>query len=61
VAQPAIIAMLAVPILLQTLLIAALGYALNRKLKVRHDVAGPSTMIGASNLLGLAVAVAIVR
>jgi len=60
VAQPAIIAMLAVPILLQTLLIAALGYALNRKLKVRHDVAGPSTMIGASNFFELAVAVAIV-
>jgi ACR3 family arsenite transporter len=60
VAQPAIIAMLAVPILLQTLLIAALGYVLNRKLKVRHDVAGPSTMIGASNFFELAVAVAIV-
>jgi arsenite transporter len=60
VAQPAIIAMLAVPILLQTLLIAALGYWLNRKFRVRHDVAGPSTMIGASNFFELAVAVAIV-
>ncbi|MBT0959632.1 ACR3 family arsenite efflux transporter [Denitromonas iodatirespirans] len=60
VAQPAIIAMLAVPILLQTLLIAALGYGLNRRLRVRHDVAGPSTMIGASNFFELAVAVAIV-
>ena len=40
--------------------IAALGYALNRSLKVRHDVAGPSTMIGASNFFELAVAVAIV-
>src|SRR5690606_30607907 len=49
VAQPLVIGMLAVPILLQTLFIAALGYALNRSLKVRHDVAGPSTMIGASN------------
>ncbi|MCK2096148.1 ACR3 family arsenite efflux transporter [Thauera aromatica] len=60
IAQPAIIAMLAVPILLQTLFIAALGYGLNRQLKVRHDVAGPATMIGASNFFELAVAVAIV-
>jgi ACR3 family arsenite transporter len=58
--QPVIIAILAVPILVQTLFIAALGYALNRQLKVRHDVAGPSTMIGASNFFELAVAVAIV-
>ncbi|MEZ5626877.1 MAG: ACR3 family arsenite efflux transporter [Rhodocyclaceae bacterium] len=60
VAQPGIIAMLAVPILLQTLLIAGLGYVLNQRLRVRHDVAGPSTMIGASNFFELAVAVAIV-
>ncbi|OXR49347.1 arsenical-resistance protein [Pusillimonas sp. T2] len=58
--QPLIIAILAVPILLQTLFIAGLGYVWNRKLKVRHDVAGPSTMIGASNFFELAVAVAIV-
>ena len=60
VAQPLVIGLLAVPILLQTLFIAALGYALNRALKVRHEVAGPSTMIGASNFFELAVAVAIV-
>ncbi len=59
-AQPLIIAMLAVPILLQGLLIAGIGYWLNRKFRVRHDVAGPSTMIGASNFFELAVAVAIV-
>ena len=58
--QPLIIAMLAVPILLQGLLIAALGYWLNRKFCVAHAVAGPSTMIGASNFFELAVAVAIV-
>ncbi|MCB1955923.1 MAG: arsenical-resistance protein, partial [Rhodocyclaceae bacterium] len=58
--QPLIIAMLAVPILLQGLLIAALGYGLNRHFKVAHRVAGPSTMIGASNFFELAVAVAIV-
>ncbi len=60
VEQPLVIAMLAVPILLQTLFIAALGYWLNRQLKVRHDIAGPSAMIGASNFFELAVAVAIV-
>jgi len=60
VAQPLVIALLAVPILLQTLFIAALGYGLNRRLKVCHEVAGPSTMIGASNFFELAVAVAIV-
>ncbi|MDX5372585.1 MAG: ACR3 family arsenite efflux transporter [Pseudomonadaceae bacterium] len=60
VEQPLVIAMLAVPILLQTLFIAALGYWLCRSLKVRHDVAGPATMIGASNFFELAVAVAIV-
>ncbi len=60
VEQPLVIAMLAVPILLQVLVIAALGYWLNRKLRVRHDIAGPSTMIGASNFFELAVAVAIV-
>jgi arsenite transporter len=60
VKQPLIIAMLAVPILLQTLFIAALGYWASRKLKLRHDVAGPAAMIGASNFFELAVAVAIV-
>ena len=60
VEQPLIIAMLAVPILVQTLVIAAVGYWLCRKLKVRHDVAGPAAMIGASNFFELAVAVAIV-
>ena len=42
------------------LLIAGLGYWLNRRFQVRHDVAGPSAMIGASNFFELAVAVAIV-
>ncbi|HOI50860.1 ACR3 family arsenite efflux transporter [Azonexus caeni] len=60
VRQPLIIAMLAVPILLQGLLIAAIGYWLCHKFRVQHDVAGPATMIGASNFFELAVAVAIV-
>lgn len=45
---------------MQTLFIAALGYWLCHTLKVRHDIAGPATMIGASNFFELAVAVAIV-
>jgi ACR3 family arsenite transporter len=60
VEQPLVIGLLAVPILLQTLFIAALGYWLCRRLQVRHEVAGPATMIGASNFFELAVAVAIV-
>jgi ACR3 family arsenite transporter len=58
--QPLIIGMLAVPILLQVLFIAALGYWLNRKFRAPHAVAAPSTMIGASNFFELAVAAAIV-
>ena len=60
VEQPLVIGLLAVPILLQTLFIAALGYWLCRRLRVRHEVAGPASMIGASNFFELAVAVAIV-
>ncbi len=60
VKEPLIIALLAVPIFLQGLLIAGLGYWLCRKFQVQHDVAGPATMIGASNFFELAVAVAIV-
>lgn len=59
-AQPVVIAILAVPIFLQGVLIAAIGYWLNRRFKVAHRIAGPSTMIGASNFFELAVAVAIV-
>ena len=59
-AQPFVIAMLAVPILLQGLLIAGIAYWLNLRFRVPHRVAGPSTMIGASNFFELAVAVAIV-
>lgn len=59
-AQPFVIAMLAVPILLQGLLIAGIGYGLNLSCRVEHRAAGPSTMIGASNFFELAVAVAIV-
>ncbi len=57
--QPLIIAMLAVPILIQVFFNAALAYGLNRQLGVAHCVAGPSALIGASNFFELAVAAAI--
>lgn len=57
--QPLIIALLAVPILIQVYLNAGVSYWLNRKLGVAHCVAGPSALIGASNFFELAVATAI--
>ena len=57
--QPLIIALLAVPILLQVYFNAGLAYLLNRKLGVAHCVAGPSALIGASNFFELAVATAV--
>ncbi|MGC2049405.1 MAG: ACR3 family arsenite efflux transporter [Gallionella sp.] len=59
VEQPLVIAMLAVPILLQVLFNAGLAYSLNRRLGVAHCVAAPSALIGASNFFELAVATAI--
>jgi ACR3 family arsenite transporter len=59
VAQPLIIAMLAVPILIQVLFNSGLAYWLNRRLGVVHCVAAPSALIGASNFFELAVATAI--
>jgi len=58
-AQPRVIALLAVPILIQVLLNSSIAYLLNRRLGVAHCVAGPSALIGASNFFELAVAVAI--
>jgi ACR3 family arsenite transporter len=57
--QPLVIAMLAVPIVIQVTTIAAFTYWLDRKLGVAHCVAGPSALIGASNFFELAVAAAI--
>ncbi|WP_431122669.1 ACR3 family arsenite efflux transporter [Variovorax paradoxus] len=57
--QPLVIALLAVPILIQVFLNSGLAYVLNRKLGVAHCVAGPSALIGASNFFELAVATAI--
>jgi ACR3 family arsenite transporter len=58
-AQPAVIAMLAVPILIQVFFNAGLAYWLNRRVGESHEVACPSALIGASNFFELAVAAAI--
>ena len=59
VRQPLVIALLAVPIVIQVYLNAGLAYALNRALGVPYNVACPSALIGASNFFELAVAAAI--
>jgi ACR3 family arsenite transporter len=59
VAQPFVILLLAVPILVQVYFNAGLAYALNRVAGEQHCVAGPSALIGASNFFELAVAAAI--
>jgi ACR3 family arsenite transporter len=58
-AQPLVIGLLAVPILIQVYFNSGLAYLLNRKFKVAHCVAAPSALIGASNFFELAVAAAI--
>lgn len=58
-AQPAVIALLAVPILIQVYFNSGLAYLLNRWAGEQHCVAGPSALIGASNFFELAVAAAI--
>ena len=57
--QPVVIALLAVPIVIQVYFNAGLAYWLNRQLGVAWCVAGPSALIGASNFFELAVATAI--
>lgn len=57
--QPLVIAMLAVPILLQVFFNSGLAYWLNRRLGETHAIACPSALIGASNFFELAVAAAI--
>ncbi len=58
-AQPLVIAMLAVPIVIQVYCNAGIAYLLNRRFGVAHCAAGPSALIGASNFFELAVATAI--
>ena len=59
IAQPLVIAMLAVPILIQVYFNSGLAYLLNRMTGEQHCVAAPSALIGASNFFELAVAAAI--
>ncbi len=59
VQQPLVIALIAVPILIQVYFTSGLAYLLNRRLGVAHCVAGPSALIGASNFFELAVATAV--
>lgn len=58
-AQPGVIGLLAVPILIQVYFNSGLAYVLNRASGEEHCVAGPSALIGASNFFELAVAAAI--
>ena len=57
--QPLVIALLAVPILIQVFFNSSLAYWLNRVVGEKHSVACPSALIGASNIFELAVAAAI--
>jgi ACR3 family arsenite transporter len=57
--QPLVIALLAVPIVIQVFFNSALAYWLNRTLGEKHNIACPSALIGASNFFELAVAAAI--
>ena len=57
--QPLVIALLAIPILIQVFFNSALAYWLNRALGEKHNIACPSALIGASNFFELAVAAAI--
>jgi ACR3 family arsenite transporter len=57
--QPLVIALLAVPILIQVFFNAGVAYLANRALGEKHSVACPSALIGASNFFELAVAAAI--
>ena len=59
VAQPLVIALLAVPIIVQVIFTSALAYLLNRSAGEAHNIAAPSALIGASNFFELAVATAI--
>lgn len=59
VSNPLLIAMIAVPIIIQSYGIFAIAYAAAKAWKVPHDIAAPCALIGTSNFFELAVAVAI--
>ena len=58
-AQPLVIVLIAVPLLLQTYGIFALAYVAAKKIRLPHNIAAPACLIGTSNFFELAVAVAI--
>lgn len=60
IGKPTHIALISIPLVLQTLLIFAIAYGASRALRLKHDVAAPAGMIGASNFFELAVAVTLV-
>ncbi len=57
--NPLDILLIAIPLSIQTFLVFAIAYGWARAWKLRHDIAAPAAMIGASNFFELAVAVAI--
>jgi arsenite transporter len=57
--EPFHIALIAVPLTIQTYFIFFLSWWLARKIKLKHSICAPACMIGASNFFELAVAVAI--
>ncbi|MDD3253805.1 MAG: ACR3 family arsenite efflux transporter [Lachnospiraceae bacterium] len=57
--NPLHIVLIAVPLILQTILIFAIAYIASKLLKLPHSIAAPAGMIGASNFFELSVAVAI--
>lgn len=57
--NPLHIILIAVPLILQTLLIFAIAYIACKFLKLPYNIAAPAGMIGASNFFELAVAVAV--
>ena len=58
-ANPLVIILIAVPLIIQTYFVFFLGFGWSKLWKVPYSVAAPSAMIGASNFFELAVAVAI--
>jgi ACR3 family arsenite transporter len=57
--NPVHIILIAIPLILQTILIFAIAYGWAKAWKLPHEIAAPAAMIGASNFFELAVAVAI--
>ncbi len=58
-AKPLAIVLIAIPLLIQTYGIFVIAYWAARRLRLKHNVAGPACLIGTSNFFELAVAVAI--